>query len=816
MSTTSKKRRIWVPKAARVTICLGVLIALTLATLVKLGPSALPLLAGSNMYDATAEIRAAKARFAAGEAGMAELVDSTQSKAQKVELAFQGMARPEAMEKILDLLQEHDKEASFFVSGIDASEDEASLQRAVREGHTVGSYGLRGEKHMETKDDAALVDDFCRANKIIKTASGSAPIRMMCNTTQYTDTLRRAAWASGIETIEQTTYYVSFQSFTSYAQVKGYVDRLPHASIVAIKMEGPLDEIEYEPPVEDDKPAVDMQDTLDPEDAPGPDEEAVDMRKLDDEQRLLLITEWFLKALDDTNYLPEAAELLEKNGGALAEHMTDIHTTHRASAFLFYDLGNQAELNYLLGVLAETDAHATFLVTTEEATAYAGQIRAVLAKGHDLGIALKPLKKADVYAYCTEILRCRETLKEEYGYTGANIVKLAYGSLDDAMREAISATGCTLLEHGSSITKTRDELATDPEVIYEELFGGKRIVLRRGHIVYFRMNFYRNSDTLLGDMVRLIIARNSTYPIESANTILADTDLLYTYPLPANSILPEVKDKIYAGQLHGELIDMVEKHYIGFTQARTVKQLPGFTTQEVRRINYKGLIQNDENAIFFTIDDWGSDDTITKLLDVLHKHNAKATFCVRTNNIYTNPNLLRAIALEGHDIASHTESHLPLATELGNNRFAELTAEQQQVLKEDLILSYQTLQSVVGDVKLENGKPALTTLFRPPTLAVGKMGMEAVFDCGFTYIVSGAYTSEDYIADSAEKLLAQMHRNIRESGTVIVMHMSDNSLYTAEALDAFLTENDNKPAAQQFVCRRLSDYLDGSYTNPAR
>jgi hypothetical protein len=48
------------------------------------------------------------------------------------------------------------------------------------------------------------------------------------------------------------------------------------------------------------------------------------------------------------------------------------------------------------------------------------------------------------------------------------------------------------------------------------------------------------------------------------------------------------------------------------------------------------------------------------------------------------------------------------------------------------------------------------------------------------------------------------------------MHMSDNSLYTAEALDAFLTANESKPASRQFVCRRLSDYLDGSYINSVR
>ncbi|MEA5060718.1 MAG: polysaccharide deacetylase family protein [Candidatus Pelethousia sp.] len=762
-----------------------------------------------SMYDATADIQAAQERLSTDD-GMADLVSNTESRAQKLELAFQGMARPEAMDKILDLLQTYKKEATFFVSGINASEDEASVKRALQEGHTVGSYTLRGEKHMEQKAVSAMVDDFCRANKIIEVVSGKTPMRMMCNATQYTGQVRKAAWASGIETIEETTHYVSFQSFASYSQVKAYVDKLPRGSIVAIKLEGPLDESEYEPPEEDDKPAVDKQDTIDPE------KDAVDIASLDDEQRLLLIIEWFMEALDNTNYLPEAAELLNQNEGALAENMSEIHTTRRASAFLFYDLGNKTELEYLLSVLQEMNAQATFLVTMDEATEYAEQIKTLLARGYDLGIALKPQKNQDAYTYCTQILRCRQIFQEQYGYTKTNLVKLPYGPLDDSIREAIHAAGCVLLEHSSAITKTQDEHATDAETVYQAIFGGKHYILRRGHIVYFRMNFYKNSNTLLGDLVRMIISRNSIYPIESANTILADKDLLYTYPLPADQILPQVKDKIYTGQLGDDFMDRVEKYYIGFVDARTKKELPGFTSEEIRRINYKGLIHNDENAVFLTFDDWGSDDTITKLLDVLRNHNVKATFCVRTNNVRYNPNLLRAIAQEGHDIVSHTDTHYVLAIDKGNSGFDSLTEEQQQELRADLIRSYQVLQSVVGDVKLENGKPALTTYFRPPTLAVSRIGMETVFDCGFTYIVSGAYTSQDYIAESKEQLLADFKREIRESGTVVVMHMSDNSLYTAEALDAFLTDNESKPASKQLVFRRFSDYLDGKYVNAAR
>lgn len=808
-----KKSSSRLPKSAWLAISLCVLVAFAIWLLLTLHPGSL-IFAGADenspLYDASAEIQAAKARLASDKR-MARLARETESTEQKLGLSFQGMAPPAAMEKILELLQAYNKTASFFVSGVNATEDENTLSRAVLAGHTVGSYGLKGEKHMEQKGILELLEDFCRANKIIKMAAGKAPTRMMLNATGYTQALRQAAWASGIHTIEQTTHFINFKSFSSYAQVQGYVDRLPRASIIAFKLEGPLDETEYEPPIEDDKPAIDMQDTIENDQA-----QELDIASLSDEERLVLVVEWLLKALDNTNYIPEAADLLEKNQGALAQEHKEIRTTRPASTFLFYDLSNVAELNYVLDALDETKAGATFLITMEEAAAYAEQVRAVIARGYDMGIALKPQKNQDAFTYCTQILRCQQILKEQYGYGGANVVMLPYGPLDDNIREAVSASGCTLLSPATSITKHQDEFATDPEAVYEGLFGGTRTILHRGHIVYFRMNFYRASDTLLGDMVRLVVSRNATYPIEPAAAILADKALLYTYPLPAEAILPEVRDKIYAGQLTGDLMERVENHYIGNVDIRTSGHLPGFSSQELRRVDHKGLIKNDENAIFITIDDWGSDDTITKLLDVLRKHNAKASFCVRTNYIYANPNLLRAIALEGHDVVSHTHSHYALANYVGGHRYAELTLEELQVLQADLIRSYQELQSVVGDVRLENGKPALTTLFRPPTLAVSRAGMETVFDAGFSYIVSGAYTSGDYIAESAEKLSAQFRRNIDGNGTIVVLHMSDNSLYTADALDAFLTENEKKPEAKRFVCRRLSDYLDGSYANSAR
>ena len=108
------------------------------------------------------------------------------------------------------------------------------------------------------------------------------------------------------------------------------------------------------------------------------------------------------------------------------------------------------------------------------------------------------------------------------------------------------------------------------------------------------------------------------------------------------------------------------------------------------------------------------------------------------------------------------------------------------------------MQRVIGDLKDQEGKPSLSLLFRPPTLAVGRNGLETVFDCGFTHAVSGFYSTSDYKAKDAESLVRTLKPMIR-SGTVFVMHFSDNAAYTAEAVDKLLTGLEEKGSEFRFV-----------------
>ena len=139
-----------------------------------------------------------------------------------------------------------------------------------------------------------------------------------------------------------------------------------------------------------------------------------------------------------------------------------------------------------------------------------------------------------------------------------------------------------------------------------------------------------------------------------------------------------------------------------------------------------------------------------------------------------------------------------------------LTEEEALTLREDLVPAYNKLYRYTGDVVVD-GKSALSRMFRPPTLAVSKLGLSQVFDVGYDYSISGDYSTGDYEASSYADMLQRLtRRSIGGSqyatvhkGSVIVMHMQENAKYTAQALDEMI------PVwrAQGYSFARIDDYL---------
>ena len=484
-----------------------------------------------------------------------------------------------------------------------------------------------------------------------------------------------------------------------------------------------------------------------------------------------------------------------------ADEMSRFYTIERASVFTFSGIRNEEELKGVLAALENTGSSATFFVTAEEMEKYPQQIQEICLAGQHLGIGVSPSENESAETLLEYIETQAEKLRSSYKADYELFVRRTYG-YSYALRQAAEAAGLRVLSEMKEAVPERLSRCTDVDEVLPAIFMDYEGKLQRGEIVHFQMGCFQHSDRLLGELVEQLVAEKCVYPIRFADAVAENTELLYNYPVPEDLILPEVKDQIYPGHLDGmtpeQVFEVIRNGYVGNQWISTPNYFPGFSDDEVRKMDRTGWIKNREKYVFLTFDDWGTDENVDKLLSVLEKHGATATFFVRSNYVNSNPNLLRAIAAAGHTIAAHTYSHLTLSTEMPNDVYLELREAERLALEEDLVLCYDAMQSIIGDMTVADGKPSLSRLFRPPTLAVGRKGLETVFDCGYTHVILGSHTTQDYSATDVDSLYYDL-RYYTGTGSVIIMHFSDNSKYTAEALDRLFTRYEYFGTGYRFV-----------------
>ncbi len=676
---------------------------------------------------------------------------------QKAELVILGMAPEAAMRRLLSELALSGVSAVFYATGSDAAQYPASLALVRSEGYEVGvAYLVSGQ--IEQVSGKRIVSELFPACAAVQVASGVWPDRLL-TLTEPGEGLLDAAYACSMREAVQPTRVITLEEAYTEAMAQSLVDGLTRGSILCLRLDGA---------------------------------QAPDITPL-------------VNALAQTNLQSIAQQMLEADYTP-AQPQARAYTVERAVAFSFSGFGNRDELTSVLASLKAVKATATFFVTREEISRYPEDIRALVEAGHQLGISAQAARFTTAATMLEDLLYAKDELASAFSYTGDLAVRVAYGSVTDALRQACGAGGFTLVSSLVNVVRSDDIRMTDARAVLPLALPETNGVLQRGAIVHFQMKQYQRSSTLLGDLVRLVATERNIYSIKPVMDILNNREMTYTYPVPEESILPDLRDAIHPGQLTGNAMSAIVARYIGIDWVNSTSFLPGFTRAEIKRLDKKGLVANDENMVFLTFDDWGTDKAITALLDVLKAHNARATFFVRTENVTYNPNLLRAIAAEGHAVGSHTHTHFPLSNDTGDGKkFTELSAKQVEDLKKDLVTSHGVFESIIGDMTV-NGRPALSLLFRPPTLAVSKNGMEAVLDCGFTHVVSGSYTTQDYKATSASSLAETLKKRTK-SGAVLIMHMSDNSIYTAEALDIYLSEMELRDADKRYKFAGLDEVL---------
>jgi peptidoglycan-N-acetylglucosamine deacetylase len=155
-----------------------------------------------------------------------------------------------------------------------------------------------------------------------------------------------------------------------------------------------------------------------------------------------------------------------------------------------------------------------------------------------------------------------------------------------------------------------------------------------------------------------------------------------------------------------------------------------------------------EKFVWLTIDDGPSDDT-PAILDALDAHGAKATFFLVGQRAKKYPDLVREIALRGHDIGNHSTTH-PSAWfwALGPRRLTEEIGQAQHELHSILGKRPRWFRGVVG-----MSNPLVYAVLKHHALAR----------------VSWSARGYDAVSTDAARVVARIERGLAP-GAIVLLH----------------------------------------------
>ncbi|MEO5936678.1 MAG: polysaccharide deacetylase family protein [Terriglobales bacterium] len=170
-----------------------------------------------------------------------------------------------------------------------------------------------------------------------------------------------------------------------------------------------------------------------------------------------------------------------------------------------------------------------------------------------------------------------------------------------------------------------------------------------------------------------------------------------------------------------------------------------------------------------TFDDGPNDPYTLQLLDLLAKHEVKATFFVIGSFVEERPKIVQRMFAEGHEVGNHTYSHPVLSLcDRGN-------------VQDELSRCGEALKHV----GITNAK-----LFRPPFGARRPATLRIAREMGYIPVM-WSVTCYDWKATSAEQVEAHTVRGIT-GGDVILLHdgghkrMGTDRSHTVEATDRII------------------------------
>ena len=190
------------------------------------------------------------------------------------------------------------------------------------------------------------------------------------------------------------------------------------------------------------------------------------------------------------------------------------------------------------------------------------------------------------------------------------------------------------------------------------------------------------------------------------------------------------------------------------------------------------LKKNQDNTIAITFDDGPHPEFTPKVLALLERYNAKATFFCIGHHIEKHPELFKAIVSHGHTIGNHTYSHVNHFGAFGKNKVLAELEKTNSIIK-----------SLIGQEPI---------LFRPafgvtnPSVkwAVNRLKMQGI---------GWSKRSLDTTNRSEHVILNRITNGLKP-GDVILMHdTSEKSIAVLEQLLLFLEKEELKSVTVDYL-----------------
>jgi peptidoglycan-N-acetylglucosamine deacetylase len=160
---------------------------------------------------------------------------------------------------------------------------------------------------------------------------------------------------------------------------------------------------------------------------------------------------------------------------------------------------------------------------------------------------------------------------------------------------------------------------------------------------------------------------------------------------------------------------------------------------------------DDPSAIALTFDDGPNSAATPQLLELLHRHGAKATFFVIGERVAGTPSLANEIAARGHTIGNHTYAH------------SNLTFRTAADISDELDRCDDAIEAAIG---------RRTRWMRPPFGYRSPLLAGVVRKRGSAGVVIWSRSARDWNPQPAETVIHRLRR--ARGGDIVLLHDGDH------------------------------------------